>query len=296
MKKMKKELKNVAASLTPKQQAFIDEKTLEGTFHPSKLLKLLIKVARYDKVNDDLRNEYKKRAFTGFVIAFLGIFLSFFVTSLLHPYVMYTYFAAIAFALTLAIVFTVKNRKLNKTNLHNNVRDFVFPLTAVLQEEVRPDCRFKISLLGDQPRAEEYLVKTIPRKGRLGREYEIYHHPWLKGSLPLHDGIHLSFSFMKQLTVINVRKRSASGKTKHKTKLKTKEVALIKIQAPKTVYRIDSASDAVKRHPIRVNETADAILVKTKMVRKAATLPESDLHSFLHAIQTLYSTIKPITS
>lgn len=280
----------LAASFTPKQAEFVEQKKLQGTFHPKKLVRTLSKVAHYDKLLDDKRSTLSLISNIMIGVAVVcGFLIGIIFGDALGSRFFYVLYAAVA-TVVAGVGMKVYVRRLKASDLNNHVRNFVLPVAAIFQEEVNPDCRFVVNILADEGVQKKYLVRVSPRVG-YGRGIKYYKHPWFSGRLPLADGALLSFEMEKHIQVIKIKKRGSSGKTKFKTKIKSRDVGIVKLQLPKNMYRVTGKGNAA----VRIQEQEDSIVLKTKYVKKMADVEDPDVMPFLKAIHTLYANAKPVT-
>ncbi len=289
---MSRDLKTLYKSLTPPQRQFLSSKRLNGNYHPGKLTKFLAKVSQFDRLGDEKRVRVK--TFGGWFLA-TGIILT--IASLIIRAntlnsVFYAGTALGGLLILAAIILFLVAKSLRKNDLNDNIRKFALPIVAILREEMLPTARFKLKLLGDSATHKQYLKKKIPRKERYGRAYEIYQHPWFSCSAKLCDGSQLSFSLVRQVRVIHIKKRTPRGKIKHKTKHKYTDLTLLKLSAPSSRY----AAAGGKPGNARVEQQANKVVVKAKAKQKSSVEKEPDYRQFLQQVQGLYANLKAVKS
>ncbi len=287
-----KKLETLAATLSPTQQKVLAQKKLEGSYTPSKLIKLMKKLVRYDQQNDSLRAALKKRQLFCFIGGFLLFFVSIFVSAILES------FAPLTIALSMAAVFFLfgaraysKSNRLKQKDLSNDWREFVFPFASLMKEEVLPQSKMNLSIDGRSPFEKVFFVEKVKKEKYIGRSYEHYRQPWLRGNLTFADHTRLFFESDKYVSKIKITKRGRSGKIKTKQKEKMKEVTLLKMVAPKNNY---SLSGKQWSH-ISAQEAGDTIVIKGKFKYKAQGIRSLPINDFLNIIHQMYATLKPIT-
>ena len=280
----------ILKTLTPSQKKILKDKKIEGTFIPSKLIKLMKNLAVFDESLDLLRNklESKKNTFVGLLIASIVLtILSLIVFR--NAITLIPIIGIVSFSI-LYSKSSKEKRKWGEYDLDNSFRNFALPLVGVMNEEIKPSTKFQLEIDSKHILSKSFFVNTVKKTSYYGRTYHNFQADWLKGSLTFFDDSNVEFNSTKYCQRIDITKRSRSGKTKMKTKYKIKEVTIVKIGFQKDKYCI---SETIPSN-IRVEEGENKIIVKAKFVQKSDTLRDFGLNHFLSMMHNMYSTVKPV--
>ena len=136
-------------------------------------------------------------------------------------------------------------RYARKRDVPNALRSFVVPLLPILREDHDPEVplKLRIDLTGAQQPSKLLRVSDAYKKGAYHKVVDtFYDDPWLKGIAHFADGADLEFTVTDHLRASSKTKRSASGRTKLKTKRKKKTELNVVLTAPARNYALTSAS------------------------------------------------------
>lgn len=286
-------LKLAYNSLNTEQLEILENKTINGKFKPKVLVKLLRELVAYDRANDVTRDKSKSATgWTGF-LAFIGLIIAaivaFGVENLLVG-------GAIGLAALLSgaacAFYSYKLAVSTDTDLTNEMRRVLFPFALTMQEEAKPGTKISIDLDANISTNQNYFVSETPKTGRYGRTTRTYTQRWLNAGVTLVDDTRLLIECEKTVYDIKIVKRSASGKTKHKSKTKSRDDVLIKALIPKSQYKLavrESARD------ISVRERDDVFAVTGKYKFKTAGVRTLQVQTVFDLVHRMYSFVTPIS-
>ncbi len=125
---------------------------------------------------------------------------------------------------------------IHRHHLPPRTLDVVVPIIRVISEDVDPTTGIGVRLDLRGAGAPEKVVahQDLPTHGSITKlEQTIEWDPWLVVDTDLRNDFHLELSVTDVVRTHNIRKRSASGKTKHKTKAKGTQRVAAKLTTPK---------------------------------------------------------------
>jgi len=283
-----KALKSIDAGLSPSQINILEKKKLSGSYKVSKLIKLLKKVSLYDEVNDQLCASLKTRFIVCLVVGIIVTLVSIFFPPFRDV------FAPFPFAYLLKLLlfgaagyFYFRRQHLLKRDLGNDLREFLFPFAALVQEDVRPDTTLQLDVDARDPVRKEFFVD---KTGTSSRQYKNYHQQWLEGDLTLVDNAKLFFKAEKFVSKVKITKTNMRGKRKTKHKIKFKGIAQLRMVVSKSQYELTGQSAA----NVSVTELDDSFVVKAKYKYKDGKLVSLPIYEFINLIHSMYSTLKPV--
>ena len=176
--------------------------------------------------------------------------------------------------------------------IYNN---FLHPLLAFIKEEMHPN--EKLNLYFDLGHWKLVYLKKEgkdPLANRHVTHTDFYEMKVLEANGKLADNTLLSLDATKLVRVRNIRKRSQSGKIKHKTKNKYKMVYEVKMSFPTANFSLqESASKPVEGFKIKVSSNAKRHSVKVQQVVINANkdiLPQHKV--FVELMSKVYAMIK----
>ena len=271
----------IYATLTNQQKDFIKEKNISASFKVGKWLGFLQKVSLYDKFGDA---KIKSLNSTGIILIVIGVVLlfggaisEFFEILLLVPVL-----------IIIAIFLFVKARKLRATDLNNYLRLFFIPILSVLKDKAGEDAKLAASLDFRNPRKALEAAKSKVN----GRNLELYKPTYIISKVTLLDGTLLEFVVGDDIKDFNWTKRSASGKTKYKSKTKFVHQCFIKMTLPKSEYRWTGEETP----QIQVVDHNGHYFAKQKI--KIKTIGKDNVlnvNAFFAAMQSVYSLFDPLS-
>ncbi len=291
-KKQLERLQKIQSELSPEQREVLKTRKLSGRYSTLKWMKIMKKLALFDEFGDLLYATIKKKR--NWAIAFM---IFFFIVALLFNenfsgVPMVAFFVLSLVSLVLLIVWSRSMKKLRSNDLDNGFRNLVVPLVGIFNEEIKSGTKLLLEVDAGDPMRKENYTDTQKKQSFHGRTFVNYYSEWLKGNLILVDGAQLYFSSVKKCQKIKITKRSRSGKTKYKTKIKLREINQFKLVLPKSNYQLQP-----DQYPhIRKQETETEIVLKAKITRKSALIDNTSLEVFLNTIHAMYNTVKPLAS
>lgn len=265
--------------LSPVQKQFIDEKTVSATMKIGKWLALLAKVAKFDQRNDSIIKKLMVAAVVSFVLAFFSIFtLVFLEENALYPIAT---FAAVGI-----LLLAWRGNKKSK-DVNNYLRLFFLPVLGVLEAKCGSEAKLAANLDFRVPRSA-----LTPEKSKVGvRNLKLYSPKYIIARVTMKDQAVLEFVVADDIKDFSWKKRSASGKTKFKSKTKYVHQCLIKITLPKSEYNYKgSTHPAVSVEDVNGHYQAKS-KIKIKTVGKDKVLA---VGAFFEAMQNIYAQFEPI--
>lgn len=149
--------------------------------------------------------------------------------------------------------------------VYNN---FLHPLLAFIKEEMHPN--EKLNLYFDLGHWKLIYLKKEgkdPLANRHVTHTDFYEMKVLEASSKLADGTLLSLDATKIIRVRNIRKRSQSGKIKHKTKNKYKMIYEVKMSFPTANFSLqESANKPAEGFKVKVSSSEKRHSVKIQQV------------------------------
>lgn len=286
-------LKLAYNSLNSEQLQILENKTINGKFKPKALVKVLRELVTYDRANDAKRQALKK------VVTWMGVLLIFgLIVAAIVAFGVENLpvgGAIAAGALVSGFIWWLCSRRvkrLTETDLANEMRRVLFPFALTMQEEAKSGTKMSINLDANTPTAEKFLVSDVPKTGHYGRTTRTYKQPWLSAGVTLVDNTRLVIECEKTVYDIKIVKRSASGKTKYKSKTKSRDDIVIKALIPKQQYMLvnrKAASD------ISVEEREDVFAVYGKYKFKTEGVKTVQIQTVFDLVHRMYSYVTPVS-
>lgn len=273
-------------SLNPAERSFVDEKTISATYKVKRWLHLLAKAARFDVM---IEAEAKKWSRFGTISIFLMI------AAIISTFVLPDDIrllvgipSAILF-LVIAIVFYKKSSKIKTKDINNYMRSFFMPVINILRDKAGEEAKLAAALDFRIPRKE-----MEAEQGKVGvRSVKSYHPNYIRSKVLLKDGVSLEFSVADQIHDFSWTKRSASGKTKFKSKTKYIHQCLIKMTLPKSTYQVKEAID----ESVTVNSHNGDYIAKHKIKLKKIGVDNTlNVALFFKGVQAIYSQFESLNS
>ncbi len=289
---MEHNYRQLSASLTPEQKAFMASKKLKGAYSPGRLMKLISKVSILDRLGD--ARMAKLRSIGGWVILFsiLGLIAGIVIASQANERLIPFVIAIPVIAFILGILLRSQSGALRKNDLDNKVRKYALPVIAILREEARPGSKIRVELLGDNEMDKAYLKETIPRPGSLGPLVRSYNQPWFSGAIELCDRSELDFNICRDVQVIEIKKRNQRGtKIKYKTKYKVLDTITLQLTVSKSLYK-PAIQEA--KIPIKIVDKEDCYVLKFKHRIKSSKIEMPNYQNFLQQVQYLFANLKRV--
>lgn len=266
-------------SLTQQQRQFYKEKTFSGTQKIKAWINFLSKISILDKLTDGKIKVFKTAMIVCFVAAGISIFLAIALESL-------QVIIATILLIVAGVVILNQRKKLKEQDVNNYLRQFFLPVLNVLKDKVNPEAKLSANLDFRNPRKAQKPVES-----KIGnRKQKLFSPTYIIARVALSDDSLLEFVVKDDIKDLNWTKRSASGKTKYKSKTKFVHQCMIKMTLPKKEYTWNEST-----HPdIQIVEDNGNYLAKVKV--KIKKLGDNVLHikAFFEAIQSIYEQFQPI--
>ncbi len=266
-------------SLTSQQKQLADEKNISATFRIKKWLGLLQKVSLYDQYLDQRIKRLQVLLIWSFVVGVISIFV-FFATEFFEG----TLISVLL--IIVGIVLAVKRKKLKEGDINNYLRKFFMPVVAVLKDKAGEDARLAATLDFRNPRKAQKPQKSVVN----GRNLSLYTPTYIIAKVMLKDGVLLEFVVSDDLKDFNWKKRSASGKTKYKSKTKMVHHCFIKMTLPKSEYTWNGTESPQVQI---VDHNGDYFAKQKIKIKKLGKDNILNVNAFFAAIQSVYELFKP---
>ncbi len=308
MKKKLFEIKDAYKTLNPVQQAFVNEKYIDGTFSIKQWQQFLKGVARYDKINDERRGPVSTMwalISVAIILVLIGIILFIIfkprMEDIFEVFIV-GFFLTIWFGVLGGVGFKFwYQHRYAKTDIVNHLRKFILPLLLVLKEDAHAKTKVQLMLDFNRGDVEEKLIDTVNLNERdpyYKLRERIFHHQWAKGRIRLNDQTSIQWEGFDTIHELNVTKRRTSGKVKTKRKYKVRHLAEVSVGFQKQMYRLKNK----QQNKANFIETADKYIFKLKVKQKYKSLnyPDGqenviDIDLFLAAIMNAYKQVMPIS-
>ena len=166
---------------------------------------------------------------------------------------------------------------------------FLPPLLTLLREEVNPDSKLDLRLDTTGP-GKDKLLPELSGTDSLGRKVKFFKDPWFSGTARLIDGAELKWTFTDLIRARTTKHRSASGKTKSKTKHKVVRTLDIRLRVRAKDYAVDrKTSEAPSGHRISIEESdkRSEIRVRVRTLPPAVGDPPT-IREFVDAVAEAY--------
>jgi hypothetical protein len=182
-----------------------------------------------------------------------------------------------------------------KHDLPDGLRLLVMPLLPILREDHDPlgKLALKIDMSGAQSPAK---LATNSEPYRRGAYYHIvdsfYDDAWFQGEARFADGAHVSFAVIDHVRAQKKTKKSASGRTKRKTKAKKKTEIAVTVSLPTNNYDAGGKGRDVPKQSVKSG-------AKRTIVKTSGTLvqPHVDavpgVNAVLELIAAAYERVDP---
>jgi hypothetical protein len=266
-------------SLNPEQKAFLREKQIHATQKRQTWMDFLAPLCEVDAALDKVRRLL-------IVILVLSLLVSVGCAFMLESPIPLA-------GLILVPVTLIARYRIKRWDIPSAPRSYLLPLLALLQEETdaNGDVEIKLDLQGYAQKA-----KWISKEGPSHNTLETYLDPWMQAKVALSDGSQLSWEFEDKVLKRHRRKRSSSGKTKWKTKIKVKRFLDVRLRVLNERFpSLDSQnSDADSDTRIHVKAGEKRSEVRVRREFQPANPEESpDLKEFMDTIMAAYRRLLP---
>jgi len=281
----------IYSSLSPGEKEFVKKKKLEGNYPASTWLSMFKNVAEFDRHGDAFRT------FLGWMI-FLSIVggLAPFITGIVKENEGLFKFSLIGagfFVFFLTFFLIMKGK-----DVHNNFREFVFPLMSILGEETTPDepLTLKLDFRGSTLK-EKQIRENKPQGGFFSYPKiteTFFSDPWIEGSVRLADRSRLVWEVKDNVRKRTVTKRTYRGKIKTKTKYKVKRVLDMSLRLPGDSYSFSGPRTSAGGFKVKAGEKGDTFC--SRCSRSSSDLNFiMDLNLFLDNMASVYKQVKTIS-
>ncbi len=266
-------------SLTHQQKQFYQEKTLSTTMKIKAWISFLSRVSSLDKLEDDMTAILMRWAIASFVVAFVSIIAA------AVSEIGWILFGTLLLVIV-GIVLLIRRKKLKQKDVNNYLRLFFLPILNVLKDKAGDDAKLSASLDFRNPR------KVLePVKSTIGvRKQKLYSPTYIISKVPLTDDTLLEFAVKDDIKDLRWTKRSASGKTKYKSKTKFVHQCFIKMTLPKKEY----TWNGTEAPGVQIIDHNDQYVAKVKVKIKKVGDHVLHVKAFFDAIQSVYGQFQPL--
>lgn len=259
--------------LDPGQKQFLLDKEINATYSIRKWIGFLSKAAAYDTYADKAIIKLRDRK--------VWLILGLVVTVIASIFIFYL--LPIPLLLAFLLYKTLEaQKKFKGRDLNNYLRGFFFPVLEVLKDKAGENTKLSASLNFNDPRKGKAQHST-----QAGRKVAQYEATYILTKVILKDDAALEFVIGDLLKDLNWSKRSASGKTKFKSKSKVAHLCIIKLSVPKSKYSIqvpDIPED------VAVEEKGDLLILKKKIkIKRVGKDHVMSPKALFDGLQSLYA-------
>lgn len=254
----KKTHQELIQTLTPEQEAFLDEQVIQGRYKAAKWLKTLHKLEKLDHLGDE-----RLKTIQGFYFwPILAIIAGFFMAIFLEDFGRVAGLVAMAFGIVSVIVVAGSIKSLREEDLFNSFRLSAIPIMELLKNDFAPDRKIDLFIDCRMPVDDSTLLEKRKEKnpGFSDTKLAFYEKEWMRGKGKLKDSSGIEWKVVTMIEVKRYWKRGISGKTKVKQKAKAKHKIRIQLELPKKLYE----PKAELPENIRVVDAGDFWKVKIK--------------------------------
>jgi hypothetical protein len=224
-------------AFTPAQRKFIRARQQVGARPAADWVAHFADLARYDEIGDKIRRVVG----IAFVVALCAGPALFVISNKGRNK---TFVIAAVVMIGVALVVGLVRLILGRFDVPNRLREVVVPLLHVLTADADP--RVPCQLRLDLRKSERKELATSHRRLQAphpGSE-ATYRNPWLTVSWTTIDGVQCRLALVDLVRRRDTKRRSSSGKTKHKTKYKVKTLVQNAARAPVARFGVDKKGDA----------------------------------------------------
>ena len=273
-------------SLNPAERSFIDQKKISASYKIKRWIHFLSKASKFDII---IESETKKWNRLGVIFILLAIasVVGIFVLPMNLNFIIGIPLAVIFLALT---IFSFKKKgEFKSKDINDYLRKFFMPVLNILKEKAGEDTKMAAALDFRIPRKE-----LKPKTGKVGvRSYKSYHPNYIRSKVELLDGATLEFSVADQISDFSWSKRSASGKTKYKSKTKVVHQCLIKMTLPKSAYQVKEPIE----NSVAVTEHNGDYIAKHKIkLKKIGVNNALNVSIFFKGVQAIYNQFESLNN
>lgn len=226
--------KELSQSLTPEQEAFLDEKVIEGRYRPAKWHRILHRLERLDYLGDERLKTMNQFYIWPILMVIIGIFVAIFLDSFGRM----AGLVAIGFGIISIIVVAGSIKALREEDLFNSFRLTAIPILELLKNDLAPDHKVDLFIDCRMP-VDESNLKEKRKEANPGfrdTKLEYYETEWMRGKGKLKDSSRIEWKVNTLIEIRKYWKTGMSGKLKHKQKAKAKHRVRIQLELPKSLY------------------------------------------------------------
>ena len=265
-------------SLSPDQLAFYNEKTISSTKKVKDWIGFFSKISALDKIGDSKVKSFGTLGAVSFVVAFISIFVV--VASEEVLILAFTVLCIIA-----GIIFLSKRKELKNKDVNNYLRMFFLPVLEVLKIKAGENAKLAANLDFRNPRKSMEPVKSTVGV----RKQSLFTPVYIISKVKLSDDSLLEFVVKDDIKDLKWTKRSASGKTKYKSKTKFVHHCFVKLTLSKEAYTWDGEQSP----DVAVEETETHFVAKSKIKIKKIGDHVLQVKAFFETIQVIYEQFEP---
>jgi hypothetical protein len=188
-----------------------------------------------------------------------------------------------------------ERRFARKHEVPNALRSFVLPLLPILREDHDPEqpLELRIDLTGMQQPSKRVRSSEPYKKGAYRKVIDtFYDDPWLEGRAHFADGAEMRFSVVDHMRASEKTKKSASGRTKHKTKRKKKTELSVTLSAPARNYAAAAGSGRAPREKVKAGENRTVVKL-SGVVAQPSVETAPVIGMLLELISAAYERLEP---
>jgi hypothetical protein len=204
------EARKIYRSLSPAEKQFLQDKKISSSLRAKDWISLFYKISRYDHANDELRKRL--------LYFIIGFSIAGFASLFIYPW------ASLFFAAILGLVI-YRKIKLSKQDLSNHLRLFLMPWLKVMEDKAGEKAKIKLELDFRPPKQHGKINETKVNN----RTIHHYRPEYIKAEAELKDESLMYLFLIDDFNVLNIKKRTARGKTKYKTKYKLVHHLMLKL-------------------------------------------------------------------
>jgi len=227
--------------LSPAERETIASGRFAGDFTPDALLDQMRTLARFDASNDTTRASLKKWLWAIVLLTFFGFVALKFLPhsdSLMRAVWIVP---LLVLELLLVIAMGVTLWRLRNVDIGNNFRQVALPFLALLKQDMDPNQTITVRIdLRDALHASKKKRSSTPyAQGAYHRVVDTtYLDPWFHGKTTLADGSRLMWTVHDTIVKSTRTKKTASRKTKTKTRHVKRSQVAIALSVPNKVYGV----------------------------------------------------------
>jgi hypothetical protein len=259
----------------PDPSQLLRKRLLEGRYPVEDAIALLVPIAALDERNDRWRSRMKAVLFPAIGLTLFLLFFRLF------------YLAVPVGAVAIGLgVFVWRT---SRSDVPNEVRLLALPWLQILSADVRPEEEVALRIDLGQPMCAKSRV-VDQRIGRL-RKSE-YVHPWFSGEALLADGALLRWEATTRIRKVVISKRSSSGRSKTKTKIKKWTKLDVSLGLPTRAFSVGEAA-ASGQEKMRVKTGEKRNVVRVSRVVCATSLDPVAVEELIQTVSLAYRRAVP---